>query len=277
MARQALSLWDFAWGSESWRLAHEAAIAPVVAVPTTAGTGAEMDGGAVVTDETAQDKKIIWHPLMLPRVVIADPQLTLGLPRHLTAATGMDALSHNLESLCVRAYHPAADGIAVEGIRLIRDFLPIVVREPGNLEARAQMLSAASMGAIAFAKGLGAMHALSHPIGAVFDTHHGLTNAVLMPYVLAYNRRAVEERMVLLARYLDLPRSSFGAVLDWILELRAEIGIPHTLAALGIPDSAAEMIAAKAAADICAPTNPVPVGPPQLAAIFHDALAGHLP
>jgi alcohol dehydrogenase class IV len=139
------------------------------------------------------------------------------------------------------------------------------------------MLSAAAMGAIAFAKGLGAMHALSHPTGAVFDTHHGLTNAVLMPYVLAFNRPAIEDRMVRLARYLDLPRPAFGAVLDWVLELRAEIGIPHTLAALGVPDSAADMIAAKAAADICAPTNPVPVGPSELAAIFRNALDGHLP
>jgi alcohol dehydrogenase class IV len=202
--------------------------------------------------------------------------LTVGLPPHLTAATGMDALSHCLEAYCVPDYDPMADGMALEGMRLIAEWLPAAVSDGGNLEARTQMLAAAMIGAAAFRKGLGAMHALSHPIGAIYDTHHGLTNAVLMPYVLMFNRAAIEAKMERLARLLALPAPSFDAVLTWILDLRRQLAIPHGLAAIGVDDRRADEVARKAAVDGNAPTNPVPVGAAELREIFDRALRGAL-
>jgi alcohol dehydrogenase class IV len=202
-------------------------MAPVVAVPTTSGTGSEVGRASVITDERDHTKKIIFHPRMLPALVIADPELTLGLPPDITAAVGMDALSHNLEAYCSPFYHPMAQGMALEGIRLIKEWLPEACRQGGNLTARAHMMVASTMGAAAFQKGLGAMHAMSHPCGAVLNTHHGLTNAVVMPYVMVFNRNAIDERMTALARYLDLPDPSFQAVLDWVLGLREELRHPR--------------------------------------------------
>jgi len=276
MAGQSRPLWDFVWGKPAPSDMNVAAIAPVVTVPTTAGTGSEVETGAVITDENTQTKEIIAHPKMLAGIVIGDPALTAGLPPHLTAATGMDALSHCLEAYCVPDYDPMADGMALEGMRLIAEWLPLAVADGGNLGARTQMLAAAMIGAAAFRKGLGAMHALSHPIGAIYDTHHGLTNAVLMPYVLSFNRPAIGAKMERLARLLGLPAPSFDAVLAWILQLRQRVAIPHSLAAIGVDDGRADEVTRKAAADGNAPTNPVPVGAAELRGIFDRALRGAL-
>jgi len=276
MAGQSRPLWDFVWGKPAPSDMNVAAIAPVVTVPTTAGTGSEVETGAVITDENTQTKEIIAHPKMLAGIVIGDPALTAGLPPHLTAATGMDALSHCLEAYCVPDYDPMADGMALEGMRLIAEWLPLAVADGGNLGARTQMLAAAMIGAAAFRKGLGAMHALSHPIGAIYDTHHGLTNAVLMPYVLSFNRPAIGAKMERLARFLGLPAPSFDAVLAWILQLRQRVAIPHSLAVIGVDDGRADEVARKAAVDGNAPTNPVPVGAAELRGIFDRALRGAL-
>src|SRR6266545_4603745 len=235
MAGQSRPIWDFEDIDDFWTRADAERIAPVVAVPTTAGTGSEVGRAAVVTNAAIQTKKIIFHPRMLPKAAICDPELTLGMPPMLTAGTGMDALSHCLEAYCVPSYHPLADGIAIEGMRLVKENLARAVQGGGDIEARASMMAAAVAGATAFQKGLGAIHALSHPIGALHDTHHGLTNAVLIPYVLAFNRKAVEEKIRRVAAYLGL-RPSFRAFLDWMLELRATIDVPHTLAGLDVGD-----------------------------------------
>ena len=274
MAQQQRPLWDFIWGRP--KPPAEIRAVPIIAIPTTAGTGSEMDGGAVITNEATKVKEIIAHGAMRPRVVIGDPELTIGLPPNLTAWTGMDALSHSLEAYCVPDYDPMADGMALEGLRLVAEWLPVAVADGGNLEARAQMLSAAMMGAAAFRKGLGAMHALSHPIGAMYDTHHGRTNAVLMPYVLKFNEQALGPKMRRLAHFLELEKPSFDAVLEWVLQLRRRLGIPHTLRELNVPVDDAETVAAKAAADGCAPTNPVPVGKGELLQIFRAAFDGAL-
>jgi len=274
LAQQQRPLWDFIWGRPEPK--GEIRAAPIIAIPTTAGTGSEMDGGAVITNEATKVKEIIAHGAMRPRVVIGDPELTIGLPANLTAWTGMDALSHSLEAYCVPDYDPMADGMALEGMRLVAEWLPVAVADGSNLEARAQMLSSAMMGAAAFRKGLGAMHALSHPIGAMYDTHHGRTNAVLMPYVLKYNEPALGPKMERLARFLQLTTPSFDGVLEWVLRLRQEFSIPHTLRDLGVPADDAEVVAAKAAADGCAPTNPVPVSQAELLQIFRAAFDGVL-
>ncbi|RBH44482.1 alcohol dehydrogenase, partial [Pseudomonas sp. MWU13-2860] len=198
-----------------------------------AGTGSEVGRASLIIDEAAHRKVIIFHPSMLPKLVLADPELTVGLPPALTAATGVDALVHNLEAFCSPFYHPIAQGVALEGMRLAHDWLPAAHADGGNLEARAQMLSCSIMGATAFQKGLGGVHALAHPIGAVFDTHHGLANAVLLPYVLVRNRPAIAERLSAAARYLGLADASFDGFLTWVLQLRAGLGIPHTLAEIG--------------------------------------------
>ena len=200
-------------------------ILPIVAVPTTAGTGSEVGRAGVITDETTHTKKVIFHPRMMPAITICDPELTVGMPPAITAGTGMDALAHCLEAYCGPFYHPLADGIAVEGMRLVKENLARAYQQGSDLEARAHMMSAAAMGATAFQKALGAIHALSHPVGALYDTHHGLTNAVFMPYVLAFNRPAIEDKIARLAAYLGL-EPTFDAFLAWVLALRAEIGVP---------------------------------------------------
>ena len=277
MSGQSLPLWTFAEGTENWRHAEPAGIAPIVAVPTTAGTGSETGRAVVIVEEATREKRIIFHPAMLPAIVIADPVLTMGLPPAITAATGMDALAHNLEAYCAPAHNPFCDGVAVEGMRLIKDNLPRAVRDGGDLAARAQMLAAAAMGATAFQKGLGAIHALSHPVGAHYDTHHGLTNAIVMPYVVAFNRPAIAAKFDRLAAYLGLGDGGFDAVLAWILGLREQIGIPHTLAELGVEPARVAALAEMAAVDPTAGGNPVPVGPAELAQLYRDALDGRLP
>lgn len=276
MVGQDRPIWDFEDRDDWCTRVNEDGMAPVVAVPTTAGTGSEVGRASVITNEATHTKKIIFHAKMLPAIVIADPELTLGLPSHITAATGMDALAHNLEAYCAPGYHPMADGIAVEGMRLVKEWLPTAVHEGSNLVARAQMLAAATMGATAFQKGLGAIHALSHPIGAVLDKHHGLTNAVVMPYVLAFNRAAIEDRLERLARYLGLPDPSFDAVQNWVLALRKDIGIAHTLAEIGVGEEYIDELTPMAAADPTCGGNPIPVGEPELRRMFEMAIRGEL-
>jgi alcohol dehydrogenase class IV len=275
MAGQSRSMWKFEDVGDNWKRADSAAIAPVVAVPTTAGTGSEVGRAAVVTDETARTKKIIFHPGMLPKVAICDPELTRGLPPRLTAGTGMDALAHCLEAYCAPAYHPLADGVALEGVRLVKQNLARAVADGNDLEARANMMAAALAGATAFQKGLGAIHALSHAVGALHDTHHGLTNAVFAPYVLVFNRRAIEAKIRRLSAYLELA-PSFDAFLDWLLALRAQIGIPQGLAGIGVDDSELARIIALAPQDPTAAGNPVPLDARAAREIFERALDGGL-
>ena len=275
MVGQSRPLWDFEDREDWYRRVNVAGIAPTVAVPTTSGTGSEVGRASVITDVRDHTKKIIFHPRMQPALVIADPALTLGLPPHLTAAVGMDALSHNLEAFCAPSYHPMAEGIALEGMRLIREWLPLAVADGSNLEARAHMMIASSMGATAFQKGLGAMHSLSHPCSAYFNTHHGLTNAVVMPYVLAWNRTALEEKMQHLSRVLGL-QPGFAGVLDWILELRAALRIPPTLQALGVTEQSVEALAVCALQDPSTAGNPLPMTAADFAALYRNCLEGRL-
>ncbi|WP_375056438.1 iron-containing alcohol dehydrogenase [Zobellella sp. DQSA1] len=274
MAGQDRPLWDFEDVGDNWTRVKVDTMAPVVAVPTTAGTGSEVGRAAVITDQANHIKRIIFHPAMLPALVILDPELTVGLPGKVTAATGMDALSHNLEALCAPGYHPMAEGIAMEGIRLIHQYLPRAVRDGSDLEARCQMLVASCMGATAFQRGLGAMHALAHPIGALYDAHHGLLNAILMPYVLEANREAITPVIERLNRYLGLEQGGFDGVMDWVLTLRAELGIPSTLGEIGIAPDQAERIGAMAAADPSAGSNPIAFSAEQYARLCRQAITG---
>ena len=276
MVGQSRPIWDFEDREDWYTRVNVEGMVPVVAVPTTAGTGSEVGRASVITDERDHTKKIIFHPRMLPSLVIADPELTLGLPPAITAAVGMDALSHNLEAFCSPFYHPLAQGIALEGMRLIKEWLPVACRQGDNVTARAHMMVASTMGAAAFQKGLGAMHAMSHPCGALLNTHHGLTNAVVMPYVLAFNRSAIEGPMTALARYLGLPTPSFRAVLDWVLALREEIGIPADLAALGVDEAQIPRLAEMAVADPSAGGNPISLTVENLALLFRNAVQGRI-
>jgi alcohol dehydrogenase class IV len=276
MSGQTRPLWDFEDVSDWWTRADPAGIAPVVAVPTTAGTGSEVGRAGVVVNEETHQKKIIFHPQMLPRVVISDPELTVGLPPAITAATGMDAFVHCFEAFCAPGFHPLADGIALEGMRLIQTYLPRACEHGADLEARSRMLAAASMGATAFQKGLGAVHAIAHPVGAHFNTHHGLTNAVLLPYVITYNRPAIEGRVAVIARVLDLQGEPFAALFEWVLAFRRRLKIPQTLADIGVPAASADTIGREAALDPSASGNPQPADAAAYARIFRAAVKGDL-
>ena len=229
MSGQNLPLWDFEDVGDNWTRANSAKIAPIIAVPTTAGTGSETGRASVILNEQSGVKKIIFHPKFLPSIVILDPCLTVGLPSKITAATGMDALAHNLEAFCAPGFHPMADGIALEGMRLINKWLLIAVNDGKNLDARMNMLTAASMGSTAFQKGLGAIHSLSHPVNALNNVHHGLSNAIFMPYVLSFNKDVIEEKIVKICEYLELKEISFNGFIDWTLKLRKDLDIPHKL------------------------------------------------
>jgi alcohol dehydrogenase class IV len=276
MVGQTRPLWDFEDREDWYTRVNVKGMAPIVAVPTTAGTGSEVGRASVILDEATHLKKIIFHPKMQPAIVIADPELSTGLPPRITAATGMDALAHCLEAYCAPGFHPMADGIALEGMRLIKEWLPVAVKDGSNVVARAHMLAAASMGATAFQKGLGAIHSLSHPVGAVHNSHHGETNAVVMPYVLVFNRPAIEEKMTRLARYLGLPNPGFQAVLDWVRALNKEIGIPATLADLGVKESDIERLVPMAVDDPSTGGNPRPAGAAEMRQMFVKAVRGDL-
>jgi alcohol dehydrogenase class IV len=276
MVAQTRPVWDFEDIGDWWTRANTDGIAPVVAVPTTAGTGSEVGRAGVITREDTHEKKIIFHPLMMPKVAIEDPDLAVGLPPFLTMATGMDALAHCFEAYCVNAFHPLADGVALEGLRIIDAYLPRAVENGGDLEARAYMFAAASMGATAFQKGLGAIHSVSHPVGARYDTHHGLTNGVIFPYVLVCNRTAIAHKIPHIARTLDLPDRNFSAVLDWILALRKRLGVPHTLAELGVKEVDVKAIAADAIKDPTASANPRQLNEAEFEQLTLAAIRGNL-
>ena len=273
-AHQSGVLWDFEDVGDNWLRVDELKCLPVVAVPTTSGTGSEVGRCSVIVESDSHRKVLIFHPSVMPKKVICDPELTLGLPAGLTAAVGMDALSHNLEGLCSPGYHPQAIGIAMEGIRLIHKSLEIAVSDGSNVEARADLLMASLMGATAFQNGLGAMHAMAHPIGAVLNAHHGLINAIVMPYVLRHNKEAIEEKMARLGRYLDLDDPSFEGVLGWVLSIRESIGIPNTLRAIGVNEDNIEQLAVQAAKDPSGGTNPIPLTVSSLRGLLRESMEG---
>ncbi len=275
-AHQDLPLFDFAEPNGKLEQTNEAGIAPVIAVPTTAGTGSEVGRASVITDESAELKRIIFHPRMLPLRVILDPVLTRDLPPDLTGATGMDALSHNLEALCTPMFHPFSEGIAQEGIRLVFENLPAVYDDGSDLAARQRMLVASAMGATAFQKGLGAMHALSHSLGALYDSHHGLLNAILMPYVLQANRGPVDEVLTRSCRYQGWDAPGFDTFLEQVLRLRERLGIPHSLGDIIDTDARAEHIGLMATRDTAAPGNPVRFSQQEYTGLFLRAYEGSL-
>ncbi|MEJ7138964.1 iron-containing alcohol dehydrogenase [Amphibiibacter pelophylacis] len=276
MSGQDRPMWDLEDVGDNWLRVKESGVAPSLAIPTTAGTGSEVGRASLIIDEASQRKVILFHPLMLPKLVLADPELTLGLPPHITAATGIDAFVHNFEAYCSPFYHPMAQGVALEGMRLIHEFLPQAVRQGSDITARSQMLAASMMGATAFQKGLGGVHALSHAVGAMFNVHHGLANAVLLPYVMWRNRSAIADRLVPVARYLGLPQPSFEALLDWVLALRRDLGIAHSLGELGLDDAQAAAVAAKAKQDPSDGGNPLTLTVADYRQLYLDALAGRV-
>ena len=273
MKGQTRPMWDFEDIGDWWTRADPSGIAPIVAVPTTAGTGSEVGRAGVITNEETETKKVIFHPKMLPSVVICDAELTVGLPPKITAGTGMDAFAHCLEAYCAPGYHPMSEGIALEGMRLVKEYLPRAYRNGTDLEARAQMLSAAAMGAVAFQRGLGAIHALSHPVGALYHTHHGLTNAVFMPYVLKFNRPAIEERMVRLSAFLGLS-GGFEGFVSYVMRLRDELGVPDTIREIGVDDRQFERMAEMAVVDPTAGGNPVELTADAARRLFENAYSG---
>jgi alcohol dehydrogenase class IV len=276
MSGQTRPLWDFEDVGDWWTRADPRGIAAIVAVPTTAGTGSEVGRAGVVVNEATRQKKIIFHPKMMPGVVISDPELTLGLPPLITAATGMDAFVHCFEAFCAPGFHPLADGIALEGMRLIQTYLPRACDDGRDIEARSRMLAAASMGATAFQKGLGGVHAIAHPVGAHFNTHHGLTNAVLLPYVIVHNRRSIETDLPVIARTLNLSGEPFAAVFSWVLGFRKRLNIPHSLAEIGVTLRNPDIIGREASLDPSAAGNPRPTDAPDYARIFRSAVKGDL-
>lgn len=275
MVGQDLPIWDFEDVGDNWTKVKVDGMAPVIAIPTTAGSGSEVGRASVITDEENHVKKIIFHPNMLPTQVILDPELTVGLPKGVTAATGLDALAHNLEAYCSPFYHPMAAGIAIEGIRLVKDYLPRAFADGTDIEARTQMLVASSMGATAFQKGLGGMHALAHPLGALYDKHHGMLNAILLPYVLKANKPEVEERIERLAAYLGID-GRFDGFMHWLLQLRQQLEIPMALSALDIDEEQAELVAKMATEDPSAGGNPIAFTVDQYREIFISAVRGEL-
>lgn len=278
-AGQTRDVWDFEDVGDWWTRADSNAIAPIIAVPTTAGTGSEVGRAGVLTNEATHTKKVIFHPKMLPVTVIADPELSTGMPPFITVGTGMDALAHCLEAYCAPGFHPMADGIAVEGIRLVFENLPKAYADGSDIEARANLMAAASMGATAFQKGLGAIHSLSHPIGALYDTHHGMTNAVFMPYVLHHNRAAIEKRIERLANYLGI-EGGFDGFVDAIMKLRKYLGVPNTLPefvkGLEMDASRKDLIAEMAIVDPTAGGNPIELTKQGALDLLNAAFSGKL-
>ncbi|MGB5558566.1 MAG: iron-containing alcohol dehydrogenase [Paracoccaceae bacterium] len=271
MAGQTRPIWDFEDVDDWWTRADAAAVKPIVAVPTTAGTGSEVGRASVITNSETREKKIIFHPRFLPTVVICDPELTVGMPPAITAGTGMDAFAHCLEAYSSPFYHPMSQGIALEGMRLVKENLPRAYKDGKDLEARANMMSAAAMGAVAFQKGLGAIHALSHPIGAHYNTHHGTTNAVVMQAVLRFNRKAIEDRIERAAAYLGIA-GGFDGFYDFVGALNASLNIPKTLTELGVKDPDLETLTEAALRDPSTGGNPVKMDHDNTLALFRACL-----
>ena len=275
MSKQKENLWFFEDVGDNWTKAIIKDMPKVIAIPTTAGTGSETGRASLIVDEDTYTKKIIFHPSILPDLVILDPELTISLPAHLTAATGMDALAHCLEAYCSEVYHPMAHGIAVEGVRIIKNNLVDAFKDPENLFARSQMLVSSPMGSTAFQKGLGAIHSLSHPINAIHDLHHGLTNAIFMPYVIKFNQSVIEEKMERLSRYIELKNQSFDGFLEWILDLRKQLSIPHTLKELNVKFDF-DKLSKMALVDPSTPTNPIVLSQEDMKVLYLNSYEGNL-
>jgi alcohol dehydrogenase class IV len=275
MSKQKENLWFFEDVGDNWTKAIIKDMPKVIAIPTTAGTGSETGRASLIVDEDTYTKKIIFHPSILPDLVILDPELTISLPPHLTAATGMDALAHCLEAYCSEVYHPMAHGIAIEGVRIIKNNLVDAFKDPKNLFARSQMLVSSPMGSTAFQKGLGAIHSLSHPINAIHDLHHGLTNAIFMPYVIKFNQSVIEEKMERLSKYIELKNQSFDGFLEWILDLRKQLLIPHTLKELNVKFDF-DKLSKMALVDPSTPTNPIVLNQEDMKVLYLNSYEGNL-
>ena len=282
-------LWDFTDGGIFWekkkfsasmaenQISNPEKIKPTIAIPTTAGTGSETSRAAAIINDETKVKKIVFHPRMLPTLTILDPELTVGMPAFLTAATGMDAFAHNLEAYCAPGYHPMADGIALEGMSLIKKWLAVAVNEGENLEARGHMITSSSMGATAFQKGLGAIHSLSHPVNSLFNVHHGLSNGIFMPYVLTFNRTTIENKIAKLSEYLDLKEASFNSFIDWVLELREQTKIPHKIVdSAKITDRDIIKMSPMALDDPCTPSNPKKTTLDDMISMYEHSVQGKL-
>ena len=276
MSAQSRPLWDFEDIGDYWKRANEKNIAPIIAVPTTAGTGSETGRASAIINKKTGVKKIIFHPKFLPSVVILDPVLTVNLSPRLTAATGMDALAHNLEAFCAPGFHPMADGIAIEGMKLIKKSLIKAVNDGKDLEARADLLAAASMGSTSFQKGLGAIHSLSHPINAQFNVHHGLSNAIFMPYVLTFNKTLIEDRIISICDYLNLEKN-FQSFLNWVLDLRKELNIPHKLSEIiDVKKINLDQLSKMALEDPSTGTNPKKLTIDDMKILYEHSISGKL-
>ena len=276
MSGQSRPIWDFEDIGDYWKRADEKNIAPIIAVPTTAGTGSETGRASAIINKQTGVKKIIFHPKFLPSIVILDPVLTVDLSPRLTAATGMDALAHNLEAFCAPGYHPMADGIAIEGMKLIKQSLLIAVKNGKDLNARKDLLTAASMGSTAFQKGLGAIHSLSHPVNAQHNVHHGLSNAIFMPYVLTFNKKLIEKRIVSICDYLNLDKN-FDIFLNWILDLRKELGIPHKLSEIVETNKInIDKLSKMALDDPSTATNPIKMTVDDMKILYEHSISGKL-
>ena len=277
MSGQTLPIWDFEDVGDNWTRANADKIAPIIAIPTTAGTGSETGRASVILNEETGVKNIIFHPKFLPSIVILDPLLTISLPSKITAATGMDALAHNLEAYCAPGYHPMADGIALEAMRIINDWLLEAVNNGSNIEARQNMLTAASMGSTAFQKGLGAIHSLSHPVNALNNIHHGLSNAIFMPYVLTFNKNVIEQKIIKICDYLELKERSFDGFINWILDLRKKLDIPHKLSEIiDEKDFDLNRLSKMALADPSTIGNPKKVTENDMKKMYQHSMTGEL-
>ena len=277
MSGQTLPIWEFEDVGDNWTKADSDKIAPIIAVPTTAGTGSETGRASVILNEDTGVKNIIFHPKFLPSIVILDPVLTVGLPPKITAATGMDALAHNLEAYCAPGYHPMADGIALEGMKLIDKWLLEAVNNGSNIEARMNMLTAASMGSTAFQKGLGAIHSLSHPVNALNNVHHGLSNAIFMPYVLTFNKDVIENRILKICDYLELSDKSFDGFINWVLELRKKLDMPHKLSeVINEKDLQLDRLSRMALDDPSTSGNPKKLSEADMKIMYQHSMSGTL-
>ena len=276
MSGQKRKIWDFEDIGDYWKRADEKNIAPIIAIPTTAGTGSETGRASAIINKDTGIKKIIFHPKFLPSIVILDPALTVDLPPHLTATTGMDALAHNLEAFCAPGFHPMADGISIEGMKLIKKSLLTAFKNGKNLEARTDLMAAASMGSTAFQKGLGAIHSLSHPINSQFNIHHGLSNAIFMPYVLTFNKSVIENKIVSICDYLNIEKN-FDSFLKWILDLRKELNIPHKLSDVIEPSKIdADKLSKMALEDPSTSTNPKKMTFDDMKILYNYSISGKL-
>ncbi len=277
MSGQTLPIWDFEDVGDNWTKANSEKIAPIIAVPTTAGTGSETGRASVILNEETGIKNIIFHPKFLPSIVILDPILTISLPSKITAATGMDALAHNLEAYCAPGYHPMADGIALEAMRIINDWLFEAVNNGSNIEARQNMLTAACMGSTAFQKGLGAIHSLSHPVNALNNIHHGLSNAIFMPYVLTFNKDVIEQKIIRVCDYLEIKDRSFDGFINWVLDLRKKLNMPHKLSeVIDKKDFDLDRLSKMALADPSTGGNPKKLNENDMKIMYQHSMSGEL-